>query len=353
MRVADVPFTLEVNPRSLLGLKSVASPAFSSAAVSAQSAPDLDAIFVPTRGRPDNVRELLVSLPLTGTPVFLMPTFPTDIPSTSVNDSERVHVLPVMGDQLFVQALPLFTPRPRVGFAVGSHNWDLPIKRNYALWFARRRGFRNILILDDDIRGLGFSQLAAGARALRDNSVAGFYIDDFPDLSVVGHARRLIGRSCPTFLSGGCLFLRLGTGPGFFPPIYNDDWLFLISYLIDGAACALGELGQKPHDPFAGPFAARFQEFGETIADGLYALLVSGLYHVRLERRQWKTILSLRRTQLADIIDGLQGKHRGVLQKALQQSRSITEADCVRFLQEWDNAAQRWNDLLSRWVVMR
>jgi len=237
---------------------------------------------------------------------------------------------------------------------MGYQDWDLPTKRNYALWFARHRGFRNILLLDDDIRGLGLAHLVAGTRALRDNSVAGFYIDDFPDLSVVGYARRLAGRSCPTFLSGGCLFLRLGSGLGFFPPIYNDDWLFLVSYLIDGTACALGKLGQKPHDPFASPFTARFQEFGETIADGLYALLVSGLYHKRLERGQWRIILSLRRTQLADLINGLQVRqHRSTLQKALEQSRSITEGDCVRFLQEWADAAQRWNDLLLRWVVVR
>jgi hypothetical protein len=161
-----------------------------------------------------------------------------------------------------------------------ARNSDLSIKPNVGLVLARMLAWRRIFFLDDDIRDLDANALRATVSLVSGESggpryySAGMPSVEFPDNSVVCHARRAIGKSQDVFVSGSALAVDCTVSFGFFPDVYNEDWLF---FYRDAAEGHLGSVGhtvtQLRYDPFANPQRAADEEFGDVIAEGLYALL--------------------------------------------------------------------------------
>jgi hypothetical protein len=222
------------------------------------------------------------------------------------------------------------------------------LKRNYSLWHAVKHRFRRILLLDDDIE-LTLQQLWAGATALKCYSIAGFFVTDFPDTSILGHVELAIGDEISTFLSGSCLFLRTDTDLGPFPAVYNEDWIFMAPAIADRRAASLGSVSQEPVDPFADPSLAGIQEPGEILADGLFALLAAGRYAERFEPAVWAHLLSLRSSHL-EILAGRARKaeHRLAVQSAVAAAATITGTDCATFMNDWEGDRRHWVRFVGR-----
>lgn len=307
----------------------------------------IDAIFVPIRDRPHNLRELLDILFDVGVPVYLIPTSMRDVVSLGEDHKERFEYL-CMDDPVFQYTLenmrcnwnPFCTP------LLGE--WDLPAKRNFAIWYARAHDMKRVLLLDDDIRGIGNDLIVAGANALTRFDIAGYFVDDFPDTSVVGHAELAVGKNVDTFLSGSCLFVRTDNDVGFFPPIYNEDWLFMIPKIAQGLVTSLGSIFQKEYDPFADPLTAEFQEPGEVIADGLIAMIAGGQYDNRLERAIWEGWLNLHIGALEALLEcALSPEAKVAVEAARHKCLGITGSDCVQFLYDWDSDMQYWAEAVK------
>ena len=81
----------------------------------------------------------------------------------------------------------------------------------------------------------------------------------------------------------------------FLPEIYNEDWLFFYD---DARARRLGWSGrnatQLQYDPFSQPQRAERQEFGDVLAEGLYALLHLGAGAAVATAEYWKDFLTAR-----------------------------------------------------------
>ncbi len=334
--------SLDFNPRSFVLDSSVSSPT-----ISEEPGACLDAVFVPFRGRPEYVSELLKNLPETETPIFLLPTSRSDLALVDTKRKGPVQFL-LMDDPGFLAALRSL--RCSSNGLCNSYfvDWDLPAKRNYALWYARRHRLDRILLLDDDIRHLQAADLAAGANALQQFVLSGFFVDKFPDTSAIGHVELNSGEPVWTFLSGSCLFVRADGDLGFFPPVYNEDWLFMIPHITQGRVCSLGCVHQKEYDPFAEPLVALFQEFGEIIADGLFALVASNRYLERLDPEIWRELLSLRQDWLTELATRTSdSRHQAIVETALVRCAEITEWDCVRFVSDWESDRKFWNHTLQ------
>ena len=127
-------------------------------------------------------------------------------------------------------------------------------------------------------------------------------VTDFPDNSVVCHAHRQTGAFQDVFISGSVLAVNCPEVTSFFPDIYNEDWLFFYD---DARARRLGGSGrnatQLHYDPFGQPSRAECQEFGDALAEGLYALLHLGAGAADATRDYWDHFLAARRQFLADI----------------------------------------------------
>jgi hypothetical protein len=163
----------------------------------------------------------------------------------------------------------------------GNPRRDVAHKRNLGIALAVMLGLPSVLFLDDDVFGLtDVDKLDTMARgmglgALRGGSVeaVGWRFLDFPDNSVVCHARRRLGRAQDSFVGGGGMQVGCTPATPFFPNVYNEDWLFLFDLLARDSVVLAGELFQGEYDPFAVPGHAARQEFGDVLGESLFALL--------------------------------------------------------------------------------
>lgn len=239
-------------------------------------------------------------------------------------------------------------------------NSDLSVKRNVGLVLARMLGWQRIFFLDDDIRDLDAAALLATVSLLADGQApeqryysAGMSAAEFPDNSVVCHARRAIGEFQDVFISGSALAVDCMVPFAFFPDIYNEDWLFLYRDVTEGRLGSSGHTAtQLRYDPFVNPQRAAGQEFGDVIAEGLYAFLEESLDGERATTERWSQFLTDRKRILDEIIDRSENAPHDIRKKmtrAVATARKclaeIQPDMCVEYIATWRNDLKRWGDL--------
>ncbi len=227
---------------------------------------------------------------------------------------------------------------------------DLSMKRNIGLILARMLKWRRIFFLDDDIRDIAYPNLQATVGMLESYSAAGLWVTDFPDNSIVCHANRMTKGSQDVFVSGAALAVDCTADIGFFPDIYNEDWLFFYDYVSNKQLANSGlSATQLRYNPFASVRRAAWQEFGDVIAEGLYTLLHAGLELEQATREYWTTFLEARRDFLEGISSRLANADPGIREEMLLSlhwaekcSLTIKPDLCERFVQAWRQDLATW-----------
>ncbi|MDP9827161.1 hypothetical protein [Kineosporia succinea] len=205
---------------------------------------------------------------------------------------------------------------------------DVSTKRNVALLLARQLGWRRLLFLDDDIQPPPAADILRATAVLGPGgaSMASWPAQEFPDNSVVCHARRVVGLEQGTFLAGGCLLVDLTRALPYFPGVYNEDWLFCWEAVRDRRMAMPGNVDQIAYNPFDPARAAR-EEFGDVLGEGLFALLHrspedvllglvgqgpaadrDGLVEPARQPAYWKQVLAGRRAMVAEVAGRLQAR---------------------------------------------
>jgi hypothetical protein len=289
--------------------------------------------------------------------------------ATIARVAERVGRL--HGRALLVQvdnyALPLpdfETSSPEFASANAGRASDLSLKRNFGLLLARLRGWRKIIFVDDDIT-LRRADLVRVTDLLDGYEFAGMTCPHFWDNSVFCHARRLAGLRQDVFVSGGVLGVNCGPLPvPFFPDIYNEDWFFFGEAAARRRLAKSGEARQAAYDPFA-PARARSEEFGDLLAEGLYARIeslgdVSSFREVASGAKAdyWSSFIEDRRhnllsirsrlgaftdrfscsDQVTDAMDSLEAAER-------LYENEISAERCVQFLEAWQADIAKWEKI--------
>lgn len=248
----------------------------------------------------------------------------------------------------------LTSEHPENDIAASCHV-DIARKRNVGLLLARLCGWRTIMFLDDDIRGLTASAVSGAAALTARFQAAGFKINRYPDNSVVCHANRLAGGTQDVFVSGSALVVDVARSDTLFPPIYNEDWLFLF----DAAQCRsitlAGTLSQLEYRPFARPRRAVSEEFGDVIAEGLYRLLHEGGVVTDATHTYWRNTLERRFRLIDHIADELLLREEDApttgyalmsLAAARKRLAGITELACRSFVHAWRTDVDAWRKQL-------
>lgn len=238
------------------------------------------------------------------------------------------------------------TSDPSFAGLKAGRNSDLSLKRNLGLLLARLMRWEKIMFLDDDIFGVTVTHLAKVASQLDNHQVTGLISRSFPDNSVVCHANRLSGRRQDNFVTGAALGVNCAEEPlDFFPDVYNEDWLFFATHAAQGKVVSVGEARQQPYKPFADPHRADTEEFGDLIAEGLYALFNDGQSLEAATRAYWEEFIGARKALIDRLADDLFRipTHEAAVQAhesmrhAGEQLDSITADECVRFVNAWRN----------------
>ena len=234
--------------------------------------------------------------------------------------------------------------------ACSSYVTDLSTKRNVSLILSRMVGWRHIFFLDDDIRDITYADLQSTVSMLGSFPAAGIRVKNFPDNSVACHAHRVTGGLQDVFVTGAALAVDCRKKSGFFPDIYNEDWLFFYD---DARAGRLGSSGLKAtqlrYDPFAHAQRAAWQEFGDVLAEGLYALLEHGQGAEYATRDYWAGFLHARRRFLEAIIrrsasaePGIREQLRHSVEAALECSVTIEPKTLERYIRLWRRDLRDW-----------
>ena len=242
--------------------------------------------------------------------------------------------------------------------ACGHYVTDLSMKRNVGLVLAKMLGWQRIFFLDDDIRDITYPDLQRTVGMLGSFSAVGMWVTDFPDNSIVCHANRVTGGFQDVFVSGAALAVDCGSDIGFFPDIYNEDWLFFFD------AASSGKLGnsylkatQLYYYPFANAERAAWQEFGDVLAEGLYALLHLGMDVAQATSPHWEAFLEARRNFLEATLTRAQvapldmrDEINASLHSAMKSLSGIRPDLCARYVEAWRQDLRCWR---LRWVGIK
>jgi hypothetical protein len=172
---------------------------------------------------------------------------------------------------------------------------------------------------------------------------------------VVCHAHRATGKFQDVWVSGSVLAVDCTAPIGFFPDVYNEDWLFFYD---DAAEHRLGSSGlgatQLRYDPFDDPQRAARQEFGDVLAEGLYALLHRGQNTAHATQDYWINFLDARRGFLDAIVARADSGQAEVRQKMLNSVRAARECSnqiepefCEHYVRLWRKDLGRWEQTLK------
>jgi hypothetical protein len=356
--------------RSLRKVQQLASHAYLSQDVSRCPAPPLrsrrghlDAIVVPA-SRPASFLQPAIELAaFLGALLVVLCSKQTKIEQVArrVARTPGARALIVAIPEIWQHAgFPTRTSAEEFQKASANRTSDLSTKRNLGLLLARLRGWNKIAFVDDDVTLSQTDNIARLAGQLDDHQVAGMIVRRFPDNSVVCHARRLAGVQQDVFLTGAVLGVHCNNLPlSFFPDIYNEDWFFFADEAALRRLPRVGNATQAEYDPFASPDRARWEEFGDLLAEGLYALIgqdpnvsfdeqlhgaTSAYWSRFIDARS--EVISEAKTTLARFGDpdenGYVSSALDSLAASESQLETITADLCVNFLAAWREDRQEW-----------
>jgi hypothetical protein len=247
--------------------------------------------------------------------------------------------------------------------ANGYRESDLSAKRNIGLVLARLHGWNKVVFVDDDVMLSRTDDIARLAGQLDTYQVAGMIVRNFPDNSVVCHARRDAGLPQDVFLTGAVLGVHCNNLPlSFFPDIYNEDWFFFAREAASRELPAVGEASQLTYNPYAKPDRARREEFGDLLAEGLFALMGQVDSSVPLDEQlraadkaYWSRFMEARHNVITETmallgVAGEKSGDHGRISSVLLSLRAaqhhldhmITAEDCVNFVDAWQDDLEDW-----------
>jgi hypothetical protein len=323
--------------------------------------PGLDAIVVPTI-RPTSLGPAIALAADIGCALVVL----CSTPRQARQALERCGTL---ADRVLVTYLPA-DPVDLVPFVAHEHpeneivpscHVDIARKRNIGLLLGRLCGWRTVMFLDDDIRDMTASTVLRAAAMTTRFQAAGFRIDSYPDNSVVCHAHRLAGGHQEVFPGGSALLVDVRRSDTPFPPIYNEDWLFLFDAAQRRSVAMAGTLSQLDYQPFAQSRRAASEEFGDVIAEGLFRLLHQGGSLNDATHTYWRNTLEQRFRLIDDIASRLMLKEHydpviGYALMSLAAARKrlavISEFSCLSFMRAWRTDVDIWREKLTNLPVL-
>ena len=250
---------------------------------------------------------------------------------------------------------------------------DLSMKRNLGLVIARMLGWQRIMFLDDDIFGVPKEDVGALAAALNEHNVSVLIPDYFEDNSVVCHAHRLGGGAQGQFASGGSMGVRCDRNDlAFFPNIYNEDWFFFSEEAANHEIAQVGVSHQREYDPYEDPQRAVKEEFGDLLAEGLYARLDGSRSRRGASRAYWEyfidshyweyfidsrakflrriaeSLIEYRKHDLSETDDRQAQSAQNSVRAAQEQLGRISPELCQRFIGFWRTDLAKWRRYLTK-----
>ena len=320
-----------------------------------------DAIVVPTHRPAKRLRASIDLARRISRPLIVMC-------SRAVRQDDVIRRADEAGIEAFAFNMPVGNPL-EIDFATSrdaelsaaspDRNSDLSMKRNIGLVLARLLGWKRLMFLDDDIYRVGRRHVTELAAALENHKVSALIPKlGFPDNSVVCHAHRLGGGTQDVFASASSIGVRCDRPDlKFFPNVYNEDWFFFADEAAKHRIKPVGESYQRKYDPYDKPARAAWEEFGDLLAEGLYARLDirQGIWDV--DTSYWGYFIERRRRfhqRVTESLTHVKPERRIEATKAAESIRAaqdqlekITPELCMKFMRTWEADLEEWRGYLA------
>lgn len=314
----------------------------------------LDAIVVPTARPAKDLRRAMMLAHKLGRPLVALCSQGASAQESKLQGKKMgVDVTAVdIAAEISEKVIPQFSTKKVLSSTEFAHSHDTGTKRNLALLIARLMGWQRIVFLDDDIKVSDPRDLLRASRLLDRYSAVGLRISKFPDNSVVCHAHRETGGAQRSFVGAGALAVDTRSISSFFPDIYNEDWFFLLDGEQLSPVAITGSARQKRYNPYT-ERRARYEEFGDCLAEGVYWKLDAGESIQAADVKFWTWYLGVRLAFIDDVMkkvgsaakSAAEKKHMAeALQAARDRCETIEPELCVEYLQAWLEDRKMWRD---------
>ncbi|TDD55417.1 hypothetical protein E1263_26055 [Kribbella antibiotica] len=326
----------------------------------------LDAIVVPA-ARPSSALQNIIDLSVTlSVPLVILCSRQTNVAQVA----ERVDK--TLGACALVVEVPIgyelpgrrhLTSSAAFQEASAGRSSDLSLKRNLGLLLGRLLGWNKLLFVDDDISQLRPVDVRRLTSLLDRHPIASMATREFPDNSVVCHARRLAGFEQDIFVGGAVLGVQLKHPElSFFPDIYNEDWFFFARRAAERSLPKAGEVRQLEYLPYDDRERAAREEFGDLLAEGLYALFEStrawgfdDQMALAAKPSYWSAFRDVRLAMIHETLDKLARERfdpevasaEEALRRAEKQASGIGADLCVGYLEAWLEDTHGWQEALK------
>jgi hypothetical protein len=316
----------------------------------------LDAIVIPAARHAENLKGALHLAADLGVVVVVLCSRDAQVDEVLAQCTKGVQCVAVDVGAIDAPAdlLPAFETPDTIPYAMAGSRGDLSLKRNLGLRLGRMCGWRNVLFLDDDIRELGADQVRRAASSLTHHAMVGMPADEFPDNSVVYHAKRLAGIEPGVFVSGSALLVDLVRTESFFPETYNEDWLFMAPALAAGMVATADPVQQEAYHPFQDPLRAYTEEFGDVLAEGLIGHLQRRAVGKVPTQSYWAHFLRQREKLIAETAACLdpaepdEAEALAALDTAEATRWRLDAKMFTDYLAAWESDLVVWRDFLHR-----
>lgn len=330
------------NPQTIVKVENVTAPGF---VENTEQLPD--AIYIPFLNRYDNLNELLSSLSWFKRKIIVLVSNENDtVKKIDTTKNYQVSFINCSKYEATSKIKNLKTFQLEK-FHHEIEDWDLPVKRNFALLHAIQNKFEHILLIDDDIEGISKKICNKGIAALESNNISGCLVEGFADTSVIGHIEQKYGEPYFPFLSGNFLFINPSKAESFFPLIYNEDWLFMVPSINQNKVSAVDVIFQKSYDPFDDICRIKLQEFGEVIAEGIFELISQSRFEDRYSEQFWNEYLNYRKSYVEELLLQADKKYVPFIKESLMISEKIKAIHCIEFIRDWEEDILTFKKIIS------
>jgi hypothetical protein len=328
-----------------------------------------DAILVPTHRPVESLRDCMGLAVETAVPLIVICSKRVDKDQV-INAARQENVaayavdLPLDHASLLDGMVFITSTEEDLLAATSGLTRDLSMKRNLGLVIARMLGWQRLMFLDDDVYDVSREGVDALTAGLNNHNVSVLIPEDFPDNSVACHANRLGGGAQGTFASAGGMGVRCDRDDlGFFPNIYNEDWFFFSEEAAGHKIARVGSSRQREYNPYEDPERAVKEEFGDLLAEGLYALLDGELSIQGVDVAYWAEFMESRRVFLRRVaesltahperlLDNKQGRTVRAAQVSIRaaqrQLEQVNPGLCQKFIDLWQTDLIEWRSYLTK-----
>ncbi len=300
----------------------------------------LDGAFIVTLGENPNLHNICTILTKYAKTVFILATDAARVSKEIRHRQIKIVELPSAYQDTFK-----CDNNPSTRF---FDRFDIPAKRNYALRLSRSEGLCHVGIFDDDLLLLK-SHLTKGLVSLANGSdIASLYSLRFPDVSTVDLVRcHLHSENPEVSISGNAMFLNVATVRGFFPYVYNEDWLFFLNnQLIGNRLRGVAVVEQQPRLKVSATRIA-FEQFGELIAGGIIRIRANNLLRLPEEVQFWHLILTEYKVYLRRLLAKTEQSTylNQMLRCAMITTDSFVASDFAAFATEFNKQSNHENTI--------